>query len=146
MQMPRRAEIVDYARSMIGTPFQHQGRVAGRAMDCGGLVEEVADHFGIKPEGFVFEGYSTFPRPKFVFSMLTKYLGFVGGLKNGLPADVLLVADHGYAMHLGILAERDCYRTIIHSSRKHGGVTEHIIDAAFEREVRSVWRYPGVTD
>jgi hypothetical protein len=116
-------------------------------MDCRGLVEEVADHFGIKPEGFVLEGYSTFPRPKFVLSMLTKYLGFVGGgLRNALPADVLLVADHGYAMHLGILAERDCYRTIIHSSKKDGGVTEHIIDAAFEREIRSAWRYPGVTD
>ena len=98
------------------------------------------------PADFKFEAYDTFPAPAFVVKMLNKHLTFVGGLKVALPGDIGLIADHGYAVHLGIFAERDAYRTIIHASRRDNGVVEHRVDGAFARLVRGVWCYPGVTD
>ncbi len=144
--MPSRTEIVAYARSLEKKPFRHQGRAPAMGLDCAGLVIAVAEHFGIAPADFESPAYDTFPAPAFVVKMLHKYLTFVGGLKTALPGDVGLIADHGYAVHLGIFAEHDHYLTIIHSTRRDHGVVEHIVDRAFGRLVRGVWRYPGVTN
>ncbi len=144
--MPTRDEIVAYARSLERTPFRHQGRVPGVGLDCAGLVECIAEHFAITPADFKFEAYDTFPAQEFVIGKLNKYLTWVGGLKLAMPADIGLIADHGYSVHMGIFAERDGYRTIIHASRRDRAVVEHRVDGAFARLVRGVWRYPGVTD
>ena len=35
--MPNRNELMIAARSMVGTPFIHQGRVPGVGLDCAGF-------------------------------------------------------------------------------------------------------------
>lgn len=144
--MPTRSEIAAFALRLRRTPFHHQGRAGGTGLDCAGLVLAVADHFGITPADYKPEPYDTFPAPAFVRGLLNRHLTFVGGLKLALLGDVGLISDQGYAVHLGIFGELDGYRTIIHASRRDGGVVEHIVDRAFARLVRGVWRYPGVTD
>ncbi len=144
--MPSRTEIVAYARRLEKTPFRHQGRAPAMGLDCAGLVIAVAEHFGIAPADFESPAYDTFPAPAMVVRMLQKHLTYIGGLKTALTGDVGLISDHGYAVHMGIFAERDGYRTIIHSTRRDNGVVEHIVDGAFARLVRGVWRYPGVAD
>lgn len=44
--MTTRADIVAAARSMIGTPWRHQGRLPGVGLDCGGLLIAVAEAVG----------------------------------------------------------------------------------------------------
>lgn len=41
-------QIVDYARETLGTPFAHQGRVNGSAMDCAGPVCHVMHRLGLE--------------------------------------------------------------------------------------------------
>ncbi|MDQ5898212.1 MAG: hypothetical protein QG612_2298, partial [Pseudomonadota bacterium] len=41
--------IVASARAAIGTPFRHQGREAGRGLDCAGLLVHVAREIGAEP-------------------------------------------------------------------------------------------------
>ena len=36
------ADIIAIARACLGTPFRHQGRIPGVALDCAGLVVAVA--------------------------------------------------------------------------------------------------------
>ena len=38
-------EIIAAARAELGTPFVHQGRIPGRALDCAGLAVVVASHW-----------------------------------------------------------------------------------------------------
>ncbi|MBK8745664.1 MAG: peptidase P60, partial [Propionivibrio sp.] len=40
------AAILAAARACIGTPFVHQGRIPGLALDCAGLVVAVAQAIG----------------------------------------------------------------------------------------------------
>jgi len=39
-------EILAAARACLGTPFLHQGRIPGVALDCAGLVVAVAQAIG----------------------------------------------------------------------------------------------------
>ncbi len=49
--MPTRADIVAAARRWIGTPYHHQGALAGAGCDCLGLVRGVwRDLYGREPE------------------------------------------------------------------------------------------------
>lgn len=49
--MPRRAQIVDVARSWIGTPYRHQAAVKHVGCDCLGLVRGVwREVYGAEPE------------------------------------------------------------------------------------------------
>ena len=143
--MPNRADIVKLARSFIGTPFQHQGRLPAIGLDCGGVPVIIGNQLGIAPKNFDFKDYDTYPDPRMVRRVLTENLETIsGGLPAALEGDVLLVSDGGFAVHMGILAEKNGYRTIIHASNRDGGVVEHIIDAAFARLIRGVFRARGI--
>ena len=41
-------QILAAARAEIGTPFRHQGRVSGKALDCAGLICHVASVIGLE--------------------------------------------------------------------------------------------------
>lgn len=49
--MPSRAQIVEVARSWIGTPYRHQASLKGAGCDCLGLVRGVwREVYGAEPE------------------------------------------------------------------------------------------------
>ncbi len=49
--MPTRPEIIAAARRYVGTPYHHQGALAGAGCDCLGLVRGVwRDLYGAEPE------------------------------------------------------------------------------------------------
>ncbi len=49
--MPSRPEIVAAARRYLGTPYHHQGALAGAGCDCLGLIRGVwRDLYGVEPE------------------------------------------------------------------------------------------------
>jgi cell wall-associated NlpC family hydrolase len=52
---PIRAEVVAEARSWLGTPFHHQGRVKGAGVDCAMLLAEIYERCGVV--GHVDPGY-----------------------------------------------------------------------------------------
>ena len=45
--MINRQDIIDQARSMIGTPWRHQGRQPGEGLDCIGLIVCVMRNLGV---------------------------------------------------------------------------------------------------
>ena len=56
--MTTRAEIAAAALALVGTPYVHQGRVAGHGVDCAGVLIVVARQLGLVPAGFDVTGYT----------------------------------------------------------------------------------------
>ena len=59
--MPTLRDVVAEARAWVGTPYQHQQRLRGVAVDCVGLVIGVARALGLCEPGFDFNGYGRAP-------------------------------------------------------------------------------------
>ena len=55
------AHVIAEAREWIATPFQHQTRLKGKAVDCAGLVIGVARNLGLIDPGFDISNYARSP-------------------------------------------------------------------------------------
>lgn len=110
--MTTRAEIIAEAREWIKTPYRHQGRLKGVAIDCAGLVGKVGEKFGlISAEDAKFTGYGRQPDPKKMRLALDRVLVRIprADIK---PADIPWLRDGDNARHIGIYSER---HTLIHA-------------------------------
>lgn len=133
------AEIIAAARSAIGTPFVHQGRVVGVGLDCAGLVVHVAHTLGA--EYVDAAGYARHPSQ-----------GLLEGAINSQPClervalaerqagDILLMRFAGDPQHLAVCAGD----TIIHAYSNVGQVCEHRLADVWEARIVAVYRFRGV--
>lgn len=145
--MATRAQIVAAARACIGTPFRHQGRLPDRGLDCAGLIIYAGCSTGAA-DPYAFTNYPKFPNEGAVQYELAANMDRVpGGLKDAAAGDVVLLADHRYAVHMGVLAGEPSRFTLVHASaRSPRCVTEGGLDADWQKLVRGVWRYRKVED
>lgn len=153
-----RDDVVRVARSFLGTPFHHQGRIPGRALDCIGLITCIARELGIPHYDDI--RYAKRPQP--------------GRLDEGLAAslcvklDDLDQADHGDILtfwctgsklpqHVGVLATDRGRWTMIHTMNRGmrrvfknrritGLVIEHTMNDFWKDRIVGLWRYQGVGD
>jgi cell wall-associated NlpC family hydrolase len=142
--MPTRQQIIDEARTWLGTPFRHQGRLKGVGVDCGGLIVCVRKDLGISEWDYT--TYSRQPQPK----VMVKYLKEFGNpvKKSEMqPADVIWMKVEGNPQHLGIYTEKN---TVIHArwdmDFKKSRVIESIIDETLASSIMAVYRMPEVTE
>lgn len=134
-----RSEIVVAARSLMGTPFRHQGRVPGLALDCAGLVIVVAQQLGI--EHFDVPGYGRRPHRGLLEQVLADQPALIPvNRRESGPGDVLLMRFGKEPQHLAILAES----TIIHSWEASGKVCEHGLDDLWLTRIVRVYRFAGI--
>ena len=91
--------IVSAARALIGTPFVHQGRIPGRALDCAGLVVAVAQAVGV--EYIDQTGYSCNPSGGLLEAALDGQPGIERvPTSDRVPGDILLMRFSGDPQHL----------------------------------------------
>ncbi len=135
--------IVDAARAALGTPFRHQGRRAGHALDCAGLLVHVCAEVGVAAVDR--SGYPRHPNGELV-AALDDHVAR-GILAPVMPADVaagdfVLMRFEGEPAprHLGICAGK----TLIHAWAIARKVCEHDFDAAWRRRVISAYRLNGI--
>jgi len=131
-------DIVTAARACIGTPFMHQGRVAGVGLDCVGLARIPAVTLGLEIGDY--DGYSRQPDPAVMEAKLNEFLDLVepGDMQLG---DILWLSFAKEPMHLAIFAGD----TIIHAvSMGPGKVVEHGFRAPWPQRVVGVYRYRGI--
>src|SRR5512135_255804 len=100
--MSMRNEIIAEARSWIGTPYRHQGRLKGIASDCVGFIICVPRALGLFPPDFDVNGYSRHPEPAVMRGFLDQYLDRVWPA-DPLPGDVLWLKPNRLPQHLAIL-------------------------------------------
>ncbi len=139
-----RSDVVAAARAEIGTPFRHQGRQPGKALDCAGLLIAVADAAGM--DYIDRADYSRRPSGGLLESALDAQpcLMRVGSM---VPGDVLLMRFAGDPQHLAIYAGfNEAYEDagIVHALLQARKVCEHRLTDEWRSRIVRIYRFSGV--
>lgn len=128
--------IIAAARSEVGTPFHHLGRLPGIRLDCAGLVVHVANQIGA--DCLDVDGYSNHPSQGMLEAALDSQpcLRRVA-INDRQPGDVLLMRFKGDPQHLAICAGK----TIIHAYSNAGQVSEHRLSDVWAARIVRVYRF-----
>jgi len=156
MRKPSPADrVVETARSWVGTPYVHQHRTKGVAVDCVGLVIGVGLEAAVLPtwteEAWApHRGYGRAPNPEHMGRAIRQFLEPLD-LDPGSPAPDAAIAFIGWRshlpMHLAIMATApDGRRMMIHAFQGIGRTVEHGFVDPWPARVVSWWRYPGVAE
>jgi len=138
------AQIVAEARTWLGTPWQHQQRMKGVAVDCAGLVIGVARALGLVETDFDVGGYMRQPDGS-MLPLLCSYMDPVPSSAMA-PGDVIAFAIAADPQHVGILGDyRHGGLSVIHAASRPGLVVETRL--MFHRRMRfaAAFRFRGVT-
>jgi cell wall-associated NlpC family hydrolase len=126
-----RRRVVEVARSMVGTPWRHQGRNAtiGKwgGIDCAGLIVLTGRAAGVLPEDAELRGYRRSPDGRTMIALLSKWGTRVSEPRPGDVA-ALVVRGAQVPQHLGIISELPDGRLgLIHACARHRRVVENSI-------------------
>ena len=143
--MITRHEFVTEARRWIGTPYRHQASMIGSGADCLGLVRGVWRHLiGDEPERI--PAYTAdWSEPSGEEILLISALRWLlpKPLDSNEIGEVVLfrMRPGGVAKHLGISAETNGLRTIVHSYTDHG-VVETSLSLPWQRKIVGRFDFP----
>jgi NlpC/P60 family putative phage cell wall peptidase len=140
--MTEGVDVVRSARSWLGTPYHHQGRLKGVGVDCAGLVIGVAHELGLSE--FDLTGYAPRPDGDSLMRLCQEQMVPVT-VEQLATGDVLLFKFEAHACHLGFLTS--CATdapALIHSYLPRRKVVEHGLDEVWWRQVAGLYRLPGV--
>jgi len=149
--MPTRSDIVSKAREYLGTPFLHQGRVKGKALDCVGLILCVAEELGLNDvDGNLllrtsYVDYSPQPAGRYVHDQCRERLQ-IKPILNLLPGDVVTLRLPDNPTHTCIVGEIEGQGlSLIHCYNGGNNVCiEHRMDNRWQRRIVGAFCFPGV--
>ncbi len=102
--MSIRQEIVRVARSYVGTPFHHMGRLPGVGLDCAGVLVCAARELKLVSPDFDVPGYTPTPDGTSMVEWCNQYMRQVG--QHAMqPGDVVLLIAEAHPQHLGVLGD-----------------------------------------
>ncbi len=142
-------DIVQEAREYLGTPWKHQARVKGLAVDCIGLIGGVAVALGL-PGGEEWmsdprlHNYGRTPDPEVLLAGCNAYLDPIT-IADAWLGDVLIMRARRiiFPTHFAIISRVDPIY-IIHSRLEHK-VAENRLDEKTANLVLYAFRYRGTT-
>lgn len=138
--MIERKQIVDAARSYLGAPFVHQGRLREVGIDCAGLLTCVSYDVGLQDVRIT--EYSRQPDPRRFRELTNEYLRPVDFRSLG-PGDILTFSILGAEQHYGLLTEVNPKR-FIHAYESVGRCVEQELTLPWLRRIRGCYRFPEV--
>lgn len=138
--MVNRADIVAAARAMKDTPFHHQGRRPGVALDCWGLVVCTAWECGLPFEDY--DSYGQRPEASEVLRVIDERMDRISEI---VPGCMILTTVGRNPQHMGIRTERG----VIHAHNRIGGgpttkVREERWSDRWATRVYGIYDYRGV--
>lgn len=137
--MTKRQAIVDTARTCIGTPFRHQGRLKGVGLDCIGLVIWTMKTLGISD--YDYTTYPMMPPADLMTKIMAEKLDIIP-LDDARPGDLYRFQVSGEPIHVGIATDIG----VLHAVQARNGIVEHRLDAAWRAKVVKTYRIPGLED
>jgi NlpC/P60 family putative phage cell wall peptidase len=142
--MPTRQDVVDEARSWIGTPYVHQQSLKGAGCDCVGLLCGVWNRF----TGEVVRPHVPY-RPDWAESgtgevFLETVRSMFLEMKEAAPGDVMMfrIGEHSAVKHCAIVVEPG---KMVHAYSGHGVVESHI-GAGWANRCVATFRFPWIAD
>ncbi len=164
--------MVAEARSWLGTPYVHQGRVKGAGVDCAGLVICVGHALGLTE--FDADGYARLPDGWRLMALCEAHMDRIG-VDEIAPGDVVLLRWRRYPQHVAIVGDASASSaqarglsagprealTLIHAYDavpgmprgagrararigQRGRVVEHALDAEWRARVIRAYRIRGL--
>ena len=138
--MTTAADILAEARTWLGTPFHHQGRLKGVGADCLGLVVGVGRALGLSQADGT--GYPRQPDGTALLAGLdAAYVRLPLGRQK--PGDILVFRIRREPQHLALLTASS---GMIHVHAAVGRVVETRLDAGWVARLVAAYRYPGVEE
>lgn len=134
--------IVTEARSWVGTPFHHQGRVKGAGVDCIGLAIMVGKACGKVPPGYDFNGYHRTPTGSTLVDVM-RASGFVDEVREPAPGDILVFRFDADPQHVAILSDTN---TLIHAYAHARKVSEARFDSKWRAWQIAAFRFKEVPE
>jgi len=133
------AGIIAAARACLGTPFVHQGRIPGVALDCAGLLIAVAQAIGADYHDVL--GYGPHP----CGGLLEQALDDQPCLEpvpiaQRSAGDLLLMRFDAEPQHLAVFTGE----TIIHAYSNVGEVCEHRLASVWAARIVRIYRFRGI--
>lgn len=137
--MITRAQIVEEARRWLGTPYQHKGRILGRAADCAAPIICTAWALGFKYEESL--DYGRVPNPNRMREELERNMERIA-LSDIGDSDVLHMSWKQRPHHLAIKTPVGILHAynLIDPPR----VVEHTLSQDWINRIRGAYRFPGV--
>jgi cell wall-associated NlpC family hydrolase len=132
-----RDNIVRIARTWLGTPFHHQGRVKGAGVDCAGLVIGVASELGLS--AFDTSGYGRRPDTREMENICHAQMMPIA-LDDVRPGDVYLIEIDRQPQHLAFATDIG----LLHAYAPARRVVEHRIDQDWADRLIAAFALPGV--
>lgn len=129
--MITRQMIVAEARRWIDTPFAHQGRLHGVAVDCAGVVEMAAKNTGLYSDVKI-APYLAAPNPVAMREELRRHLDEIT-FADVQPGDILWFRIDRDGQHLGLVSQLDPMMMIHAFGREK-------IKRCIEQRVAGFWR------
>lgn len=137
-----RNQIIEVARSWIGTPYVHQGRKKGMSVDCLGLIWGVSLDLGL-PTPEIPSNYTRSPSGNQLILGCEKYLNKVPtGFNYGTIA-VFFGTDIKEAQHFAICGKVNGRPTMIHAFSRLEKVVEAPVHRFWERRLMASYEYKG---
>jgi len=137
-------EVLEIARTWIGTPYKHQASLKGVGCDCIGLIVGVwRELYGGTPQDFEMPPYTAFwaeeTGRELMVQIGAQYLIPVS-LADMIPGDVVMfkMVTHGMTKHAGILSENN---KLIHAYSRHDVMETSMIRNAGAK-LTHAFRYP----
>jgi cell wall-associated NlpC family hydrolase len=127
-------QIISAARECLGTPFKHQGRIVGLALDCAGVVVHVCERFGITVEQPA--AYGRLPHDAMLEVWIDKQ-DFIWPVAIPQAGDILLMKFTGDPQHLAIFTGEN----VIHAYEEIGRTVEHRLDAKWRKRIVKAYRF-----
>jgi cell wall-associated NlpC family hydrolase len=141
----KRGIIVEVARSMIDTPWRHQGRVPGKALDCTGLIVKVGHLAHVLSEEVDYTRYNRYPDPDDLRRHLAKFAVRKRWEDRKVGDIIEFAVEHvNFPCHLGILTEKEGVPYLIHAQMMRRKVVEHEFSEDWVKQATKVFKYPGV--
>lgn len=138
--MIRRDVFVTTARSFIGTPFMHQGRLPGKALDCAGLVVCAARACGLEVSDR--SGYPDVPDSGEFIRCIEENCDRID-FNDLLPGDLMVFAWTRHPQHVAIVTQLLPFQ-IVHAWSDAGRTVENGFDDYWRRRLRGCYRLRGI--
>jgi NlpC/P60 family putative phage cell wall peptidase len=139
--------LIQQARTWLGTPFHHQGRLKGIGCDCLGLIVGVVSELDLKdiqgkPLSLYDEAtYSKDPDGGYLVEKLSSLLVDVPPSKV-VAGDLALFQIKGNPQHLGLITDYKNGLGLLHAYAPSRRVVEHEFDQFWKKQLIKVFRWP----
>lgn len=131
----KQGDMIAYARTLLQTPFKHQGRVPGLALDCAGTIAAICEKFGY--DYIDRHGYGRNPSNGQLEETMEQQPCMTRVYGEPQAGDVLIMHFGGEPRHLAFCAGEN----IIHGYEAVGIVCEHRFASVWRAKVTHIYRF-----